>query len=521
MNILFVWPSKCWFSFKPISLALFSAKLKEKGHSVRLYDTTFLDFGFQSNTEIRTRLRVFKPVDYGNNDLTPKKVDIRSHFLSVLDDFAPDLIAFSVLSDEIFIAQMLSAYAKEWNPSVPVLWGNKGPTMAPEKILQDGNIDYACIGEGIEFLPAFIDALASGSDPRELPNIAYRAPDGAIVKNPLRPYFQDLDSLPHLDLSIYDQRHFLKPYDGKLYIGCDHMIYWGCPHLCTFCINHAYRKLYSEAKGKFLRCYSVDRIIAELKYLKEKWGITLFHFHDEDFCLKPLQYFKYLCEQYIKHVGTPFVCMANAKNINVEKVNILKKMGCVSISVGIETGNDVLRKKVLKRHETKEDIVRAIRLLSDAKIRTSSFNMLGIPFETRQTILETIELNRAAGVQYPNTVFFYPLENTELRRVSVDNGFFDERFDRGFDDVRPSLTLPTISEEELIALRERFNLYVKLPQELHPFIERSEAKDATGELLTQELFSIYEVNVLNNNGFWSEKADLPSVLHRLEQCSQA
>ncbi|KPA15411.1 Elongator protein 3/MiaB/NifB domain protein, partial [Candidatus Magnetomorum sp. HK-1] len=205
------------------------------------------------------------------------------------------------------------------------------------------------------------------------------------------------------------------------------MIFWGCPNNCTFCINRAYRKIYGKNSGKFLRSYSVNRIIKELSYLVNKWNITLFHFHDEDFCLKPITYFKKLVEKYKAEVNTPFVCMANAKNITPQKVKLLKDMGCVSISIGIETGNDHLRKNILKRNENKEDIIRAVHLLNDAGIRTSSFNMLGIPFETRSTFMETVAINKESEIQYPNIVFFYPLENTELREISIKNNFLNNQ----------------------------------------------------------------------------------------------
>ena len=208
--------------------------------------------------------------------------------------------------------------------------------------------------------------------------------------------------------------------------------------------------------------------------------------------------------------------MANARNVTPEKVRFLKQMNCVSISIGIETGNEALRKEVLQRRETQDDIIRAVHMLNGSGIRTSSFNMLGIPFETRSTVMETVELNRRSGVGYPNTVFFYPLEGTRLREMAVSNGFFDETGDNLFDDIRPSLRLPGISRDELIALRERFVLYVKMPLEYYRFIERSEKDDAVGRRLTQELHRIYEECVLSHDGIWNDMGKKVAYLECLE-----
>ena len=153
-----------------------------------------------------------------------KKVNLEVEFTKKLDDFKPDLIAVSALSDESENGFKLSAVAKKWNKNLPVVWGNKAPTMNPERILGNENVDYICIGEGIEFIPEFVNCLASKNDPKKLYNIAFRNNKGNIVKNKIRPFFQNLDSLPFFDLSVFDYRQFVKPYDGNAYIGGDHMI---------------------------------------------------------------------------------------------------------------------------------------------------------------------------------------------------------------------------------------------------------------------------------------------------------
>jgi anaerobic magnesium-protoporphyrin IX monomethyl ester cyclase len=496
--------------------ALLSALLRDRGHEVELFDTTFMSLGYDGISQVRTRIKIFKPVDFSSHDVAKKKVDLDAEFTRKLEDFRPDAVAFSVLSDEVPIALQLSGMVKDWNERVPVLWGNKAATMAPERILGHRSVDYVCIGEGVQFMPEFIECLASNADPRGIANLAYRDETGSIRRNPLKPFYEELDALPYFDWSIFDPRQFLKPYDGKVYIGGDHMIYWGCANDCTYCINHAYRRLYGSGAGRFIRRYGVDRIVQELAYLVERWGVNFFKFHDEDFCLKPLSYFRELARKYEERVAVPFTAMANARNITEEKVKLLKQMHCASISIGIETGNERLRREVLKRRESKEDIVKAVRMLNDAGIRTSAFNMLGIPFETRETVMETIELNRLSRVQYPNSVFFYPLEGTELRAMAVSHGLFDEYDESVFDDVRPSLRLPGISAEELMALRERFSLYVKMPEAYYPYVERSERPDSLGQRLTEELYRIYEECVFVHDGAWNDNGKGGDYLRRLE-----
>lgn len=502
MRILFIWPNKGSFGLKPISLALLSGILKRQGHDVEVFDTTFMDFGYKDNSEILSKLRSFKAVDFGQYDVGKTKVDLQDALLSRLRDFNPDMVGVSALSDEIAIGMDASRIVKDWRGDVPVVWGNKAATMNPGKLLASGAVDFACVGEGFEFVTNILDCLARKTDPRSIKNIAWIDEQGGLRRNELSPFFQELDSLPILDWSVFDHRQFLRPFEGQVHVAGDHMISWGCPNRCTYCINDAYRKLYGSRAGSFLRSYGVKRIAGELKHLTDRWGLTFFKFQDEDFCLKPLRYFRELAQEYRQQVGLPFSAMAHARSLGAEKVALLKQMNCVSISIGIETGNEALRRNVLKRSESKDDIIEAVHRLNDAGIRTSGFNMLGIPYETRATVMETIELNRESGVRYPNTVFFYPLEGTELRDMAIQGGFFDGDKDSMFDDVNPSLTLNAIAAAELVALRERFVLYVKLPREYFRYIERSEQRDRVGEELTEALFSIYDECVLLSDGVW-------------------
>ncbi len=516
MKILFVWPNKDQWGFKSMSLSLLSAILKRAGHKTDLFDTTYIDFNFEENTGVRSRIKIFKPVDFSAFDMKKKKVNLEEEFLKKLNEFKPDIVGISALSDEVDIGLKISEMAKKWNKKTVVIWGNKAVTMAPKKILSSDFIDYACIGEGVEFIIEFIDCINKNHDPKNIKNLAFKKADGSIQQNPLRPYFHDLDSLPYFDWSLFDKRHFIKPYDGKIYRGGDHMLYWGCPNFCTYCINPHYRKLYGPSAGIYLRRYSIPRIIDELKCLIKQWNIEFFKYHDEDFCLKPLAYFKELADAYAKEIEVPFVAMANARNVTEEKVKLLKKMNCVSITLGVETGNNRLRKEILKRVETSDEIVKATKLLNSAGIRTSAFNMLAIPFENRQTIMETIALNRKAEFRYPNAGFFFPLDGTELREISIKNGFFDGDPTAIFQNGKPTLRFPDITSEELIALRERFVLYIKMPYEFYPYIERSEKNDEQGRKLTDALYQIYDQCVFANDGIWNAKGREQEFLNQLD-----
>jgi anaerobic magnesium-protoporphyrin IX monomethyl ester cyclase len=438
MRILFVYPNKESCGFKPIGISLLSAILKREGHETALFDTTFFDLGYTDTNEELKDAGFFKTTDIDKYDVKKKKVDLKTELAKKMHEFEPDVLAVSALSDEVKIGIEISRYAKEINPGIIVAWGNKAATMG---MVPDESMDFWVRGEGIELLPALLKK--------------YNDVRGGF--GPLG-FFQDLDSLPFLDWSIFDDRQFLKQYDGKVLRGGDFMITHGCPNSCTYCINDGYRKLYGSNAGKYIRQYSAERATDELRVLKLKWKLEFFKFHDEDFLLKDYGYLEELYERYLWSIVLPFTIMTNARSVTMEKVKLLKLMGCVSVSMGFEAGNPILR-QILKRRETTEEIINATKLLNEYGIRTSSFNMIGLPFDTEETILETISLNAKAQVQYPNVSFFFPLEGTKLRKIAIDYGFYKPGTEE-FRTDSPVLKLPEIDESKLRYYFKNFSTLV-------------------------------------------------------------
>ena len=505
MKLLFVWPNKDSFGFKPIGLSLLSAIARRQGWEVKLFDTTGIDLGFVDNTVSGESARIFKPVDLSPYSLKKEKIDLEASFSEALKSFKPDCLALTVLSDEYLIAERVTRAAKRIDPRLPVIWGGKYPTLNPEKTLTACQADFACVGEGLDAFSEFLTALSGKAGPYAIPNI-WAKKEGKVVKNKLRPLRLTLDDLPFVDWDIFDKRQFIKPFDGKVYVGGDHMSNWGCPYHCTYCINHFYHSLYDNKYT--MRRYATGRIVKELKSLKDKYKLEILRFHDEDFLMRPTENLAEFAQSYKDEVGLPFMIETNPKSVTAEKVRLLKEMNCVSASVAIESGDLQLRKKLLNRVDSEEDILRAFSLFKDAGIRTSSFNLLGVPHETRETFMETVRLNKKAGAQYPSIGFFFPFEGTVLRDEAVRGGFFDpDSGDRVYRHDRPSLVFKGLKEQELIEMRNTFVLYVKLPESFWPFIKRSEGLDPVGVRLRKKILEIYEETVWSNNGWYKESRE--------------
>jgi len=171
MKILFIWPNKDAFGYKPIAISLFSAIAKARGWDVKLFDTTEIDFGFIDNTSHGEVAKVFKPVDMTPYGHKKKAVNLSQRVRKVLQTFSPDCIACSVLNDERAIALEICKTAKQWNSDIPIIRGNKYPTLKPEEILKDDAIDFVCLGEGIDAFEEFLSSMEGKRDPFLIPNI--------------------------------------------------------------------------------------------------------------------------------------------------------------------------------------------------------------------------------------------------------------------------------------------------------------------------------------------------------------
>ncbi len=501
MRVLFVWPNMDNFGFKPIGLSLLIAIARRKKCIIQLFDTTEIELSYSQNTKTGEQAKQFKPVNlepYGHK----KKGgwDVEKVFEKTLIDFLPDLVAISLLSDEVALANKLTRVSKSIFPKTIVIWGGKYPTIRPVDSMIKHGADFVCVGEGLEAFSDFLDVFQHNHNGLfNIQNI-WGMRNGEIVPTSIRPILENIDSIPFVEWDHFHPAHMYKPFDGAVYRAGDHMLNWGCPYRCTYCINGFLHNIY---KNRYvMRRYSVRRIIDELKFLKRKYELEFFRFHDEDFLMRPIENFIELSEAYSAEVGLPFSIETNPKSVTIDKVQFLKKMNCVSVSLAIETGSPLIRKNILKRVDRESDIIRAFKTLRDFSIRTVSYNLIGIPFETIESYNETIELNRRAEVQYPQIGVFYPYEETEARNIAIRNGFLDELYSDPYDRNRVALHFNWATEEKILSLRDNFVLYVKLPEKYHDFIRRSEEKDTKGQMLRKILIELYELTVWKNDGWY-------------------
>ena len=321
---------------------------------------------------------------------------------------------------------------------LPVLsiFGGPHPTFFPEMIEEEG-VDGICLGEGEQATLDLLDALQEGRPYEGIRNWWFRLAGGRVVRNPLRPLLTstELDALPFADRQLLYDAHppsrdnRIRPFiTGR-----------GCPYNCSFCFNEAYSRLYGgDGHKPGLRRRSLDNVLAEIKAVGARHPLAFITFMDDTFILNP-QWLRQFEERYPREVGLPFWCQVRANLVTEQVAALLKSSGCISVSYGIEAGNDRLRNQVLKRNMTREEIANAADVLRARGLAFSTNNMLGLPGGGLAEDLETLALNVQCRPAYANVFLYQPYPKTELGELCRSDGLMEG----SFDDLSGSVTLGT------------------------------------------------------------------------------
>ncbi len=343
----------------------------------------------------------------------------------------PDLVGYSVYTGTQHYYLELNRRLRA-QLSVLSVFGGPHPIFFPEMIREEG-VDGLCRGEGEYATLDLLNALRAHEPFDRIPNWWFKI-GGRIIKNPLRPLIKDLDQLPFPDRELlYQAQPASRGIKVKPFITGR-----GCPYNCTFCFNKAYSDLYGGA-GLRIRRRSVDNVIAEIEEVRKRYPLQFITFMDDTFVLN-IRWLREFTEKYRAQIGLPFWCQARADLLTEEKVTLIKGAGCVSISFGLETADDYLRDLVLNRRMSKEDILKASRILKEQGIAFMTNNMLGLPKGGLAEDLATLKLNIECRPSYANVFLYQPYPKTALGEMAFREGLMEGTF----DDLSGSVSDSTI-----------------------------------------------------------------------------
>jgi anaerobic magnesium-protoporphyrin IX monomethyl ester cyclase len=485
MRLLLVYVNTAMRASYPIGLTNLAGYIKAKGHNVEIFDTTFYSQFLEKNrNKVGEKFGLYKPIE---NPITIKYIDsdATADLLKMIKEFSPDIVGFSTLSATYLLAVEMSRKIKEAFSDLPVIFGGLHPSISPDQVIVEPSIDMICIGEGEYAMEELLQRMELKKDIFDVRNLWVKQ-DGKTYKNPIRELIS-LDKLPILDWSLFSEQHIYAPLNGRMRRIGSVEFSRGCPYSCNYCSCTALRNL--TAPQKYLRHKSTAGSISDLVILKERYKVEMFYFLDETFLSMDLNLLKEFAGLYKSKVGIPFYAMTHPSSVTEEKVKIIEDMGCYLMTIGIEVGNERFRSDILNRKVANTKIIKAFDLFHKSKVLPSAFAMIGLPFETRELIFETIELFRRCKPATYSVGIFQPFMGSKLRQVCVDQGFYDPTGDTYEYPVDTSvLTMPQLSKKEIERIYRTFMLYTKVEKELFPLVKKAEEDD----VLLTELIRKYQ-----------------------------
>lgn len=405
MKILFIYTDVSSSVGYSAGIGALSAMLKQNGHETRLIHVSE-DLGY--------------PLD-------PRRVsqDIQS--------YQPGLICFSITTNQWYYAKIIGEAVRE-EFDIPIAVGGHHPMSSPDTVIREPWVDILCRGEGDFVLPEIVNRIDAGLGFDGIPNI-YHKKNGEIIKAPMQSWVRDLNVLPFEDREVFNYEKIIDTRNGWAEV----IVTRGCPYQCTYCFNKPLLEQYKAScntggmdtatfpSGEFVsRRRNVDETITLLKNLKGQYANIKFFTFVDDVMAREGEWFDAFAERYKKEIALPYACTSQPLLFTEKLACQLKESGCKVVKMGVEAGNEAIRKKVLKRNISNEKLREVFGIARKHGLKPQSFNMIGIPGEKFSDMMETITLNAELKPYIVWLSTFNPYPGTELYHECIRHDMIDE-----------------------------------------------------------------------------------------------
>lgn len=368
----------------------------------------------------------------------------------------PDVIGFSFSTNQ---KQYVPDYARALFQKTGILQiaGGIHSTIDPLDVFKIESIKGVCIGEAEYPVLELLNRIDKKEDIYDISGIFWRKSDGTLIQNPvlINPV---LSKLPFPDYSIFDTEKISRASSEWIAL----LLTRGCPYNCYYCCNHVIRNIY-ENKQHYFRIppaeYAINLIKNSLGYYKNPKGINF----ADDLLTVDQEWLERFADIYSKEIKLPYTCNSRIENLSERVVNALKKSRCKTVYIGIESGNEGIRKKLLNRHYSNKDVIEAFGRLRKAGISTFSYNIVGLPFETKEQMKETLEINKLVKPNGGTVFYFYPYPKTELFNICKKHNLLLKETETGKLSgylEGPAIELAHCSKKDCLRMYNKIRLFL-------------------------------------------------------------
>lgn len=430
----------------PLGIAYIAAVLEKKGYQVKMLDA-FVE-GWENEEYI--------------NDETIRVGLSFEEIEEIIADFSPDLVGVS----NLFTMQRKNAHriceiVKKINPRTIVLMGGAHPTVAPELVLENNNVDFVVIGEGEETLVELIKVIENKRSFGSLDGVAFRK-NGKVVVLPKTKFIEDLDSIP------FPARHLL-PMETYFSILVTHggikktpyasiVTSRGCPAKCTFCSAY-------KVWGRKYRVRSPENVIAEIRHLIDKYKIKELLFEDDNLTMNTRR----AEEIFDRMIEEKFDLIWNTPNgvaafsLNKRIIKKMKESGCYQLNFALESGNQYVLDNVIKKPLKLNKMLSLVNYAREIGLEVGAFFVVGMPGETKEQIRDSFRLAKKWKFYAPFISIATPYPGTEIYEICKEKGYLFK--DYNLDNLvifKHSFETPQWTAQELDDLIERERLILRL-----------------------------------------------------------
>lgn len=487
MKILVAYPNLPLMMSPAIAVGLFNSICKSKKVEMKLFETTEYSNDVSENRHFNMQLaganrgKQSSGIGY---DIKPYE-QILPDFLKIIKEYKPDLIFMHVQEDVYDQTCFLLESIKDKNISTIV--GGVLAIHAPDFLLENPNINMVCAYEGEEVLQQAIDAFRANKSFTTIDGIYWKNENGEVKRNkPCK--LVNLNNITP-DFDCYENRRWMRPMGGRVFSRALSMeTYRGCPYQCTYCNSPGTRDIAKTFDlGNFMRRKSIDTIEKEINYYIEKINPDFCLFIDDSFLARPAKEIFDFCEMWSKY-KIPFWFNTRIENCKPEYLAALKEAGVYRMTFGIESGNEEYRRKYLHRNVSNETYLEYFNYINESNIPYSLNIIIGMPYETKELILDSARLCRKARGHDGLTLSrFKPYIGTKLREIAIKAGFLEDKirlvsggllkFDGNGEDELISMPKPYAQHDELQWLTKAFPLYAYYDDDLYSTIDAAQYDD--------------------------------------------
>ena len=409
MNILLIDPPFYRFfnyynRYFPLGLSYLASTLNKARHQVVVYDA---DCNKNPRGMDYTRLPE-KYLIYLRELKNPGNPIIKE-ISETIAKYKPDVIGVTVMTPKMASAFTVASLAKKYNKDCFVVFGGPHATLMSEEILRNcKDVDFVVRGEGETVLLELVNVLETKSDNFTAINgVSYRRANNSISDN-TRKFIEDLDSLSFPDRETLLGLKTYTSEDMGLLMGSR-----GCPYNCSYCAT----KIWTRR----VRYRSLANIIEEIKYVQHRYGTRQFTFKDDSFTVNRKRVVEFCHTLMDSGLKINWDCNTRVDLVDLELLKAMKKAGCNSIKVGIESGSERIL-QLVDKGVTLEQVKEAAGLFREVGIHWTAYFMMGIPTETEEDVKKTLNLLYEIKPGFASVGVYEPFPGTKLFDIGVESG---------------------------------------------------------------------------------------------------